>query len=428
MDILTRVKALPLTSGVYLMKNARGKVIYVGKAVSLRKRVRSYFRSSKAGAHASKTDFLVRDIRDINVIETNSEAEALILEASLIKKYKPRYNITLRDDKTYPFIEITGDKFPRVVIVRPTEKTKDSLYFGPYVNSRLIREALSILRKIFPFRSCHPFPNKECLDYHLGLCDAPCIGNISKKEYAKNVRIVRLILEGKKDQVLRRLQKGMETAAKDRQYEQAAKSRDQLRALGALFSGTGDVNYFKEAEQLQRAIGLTNPPARIEAFDISNIMGQHSVGSMVSFFNGRPDKSNYRRFRIQEVEGIDDFRMMAEVVRRRYRRLKKEGALYPDLIIVDGGKGQLSAACEQLNELEVDIPIISLAKREEEVFLPQKRKAVVLAKDSLGLQLLQRVRDEAHRFAVAYHRHLRGKSLVEKKATRYPVAQMPRKK
>jgi len=380
----------------------------------LRKRVRSYFRSPKAGPHASKTDFLVRDIRSIDVIETHSEAEALILEASLIKKYKPKYNITLRDDKTYPFIEITPEKFPRILIVRPTVKTKDSLYFGPYINPRLIREALSILRKIFPFRTCHPFPSKECLDYHLGLCDAPCIANISKKEYAKNIRIVRLILEGKKDQVLRRLQKNMETAAKARRYEQAAKSRDQLRALGALFSGTGDVNYFKEAEQLQRAIGLVSPPTRIEAFDISNIMGEHSVGSMVSFFNGRPDKANYRRFRIKEVDGIDDFAMMAEVVRRRYRRLKKEGALYPDLIIVDGGKGQLSAACEQLQELEVDIPIISLAKREEEVFLPNKRKAVVLAENSLGLQLLQRLRDEAHRFAVAYHRKVRGRNFIDR--------------
>ncbi len=412
-NLTLKIKELPLTSGVYLMKNARGKVIYVGKAVSLRKRVQSYFRKSRSPGYTSKTDFLVRDIRDIDIIETHSEAEALILEASLIKKYQPKYNINLRDDKTYPFIEITGDAFPRVAIVRPTKKNKNSLYFGPYINPRLIREALSYLRRVFPFCTCSPLPKKPCLDYHIGLCPAPCAGYISRRDYKKNIRGIRLILEGKKDRLLKTLHREMETLARNRKFEKAAEVRDQIRALGALFSGSGDINYFKEAEQLQRAVGLDKPPARIEAFDISNIMGQHSVGSMVSFLNGAPDKNNYRRFRIKEVEGIDDFAMMAEVVRRRYSRLKKEGALYPDLIIVDGGKGQLSAACEQLESLEVNIPIISLAKREEEVFLPGKRKAIVLSKESLGLQLLQRIRDEAHRFAISYHRHLRGKKFIK---------------
>ena len=201
----------------------------------------------------------------------------------------------------------------------------------------------------------------------------------------------------------------MESLAKAKRFEEAAKVRDQIRAIGALYSGTKDINCFKEAEQLQRVLSLPRLPERIEAFDISNILGNQAVGSMVSFFNGKPDKSNYRRFRIREVEGIDDFRMMAEIVKRRYRRLKNEQAVFPDLIVIDGGKGQLSAAVEQLKLLKLEVPIISLAKRQEEIFLPNRRAPVLLSRESLGLKLLQRVRDEAHRFAVFYHRHLRGK-------------------
>lgn len=409
MDLQQTIKALPLSSGVYLMKDAAGKIIYVGKAVSLRKRVQSYF--SRSHDH-SKTGRLVREIAHIAYISTDSEAEALILEASLIKEHQPRFNIDLRDDKSYPYIEITGEKFPRIAVARPRQFTKTSQYFGPYVNPRLIREALTIIRKIFHFRTCDPFPGKECLDYHLGLCDAPCIKNISRTQYLKNIRHVTLILEGRKDELYRRLKREMEDLAQAKEYEPAAKVRDQIMAIGALYSGTGDVNYYKEAEQLQRALGLAKLPERIEAFDISNTMGNQAVGSMVSFLNGKPDKNNYRRFRIKEVAGIDDFRMIAEVVRRRYSRLKRENATFPDLILIDGGKGQLSAACEQLAGLAVDLPVISLAKREEEVFLPQRSRSVILSKDSLGLKLLQRVRDEAHRFAVAYHRLLRKKDMI----------------
>ncbi|OGX07965.1 MAG: hypothetical protein A2Z88_04700 [Omnitrophica WOR_2 bacterium GWA2_47_8] len=405
------MKILPRSSGVYLMKDENGAVIYIGKAVSLNKRVQSYFRKQK---HFSKTDLLVSHIRDIETIATSSEAEALILEASLIKQYQPKYNIELRDDKSYPYIEITGEEFSRIAIVRPREKTKTSRYYGPYVEVTLVREALSIIRKIFHFRTCDPFPHKECLDYHIGLCEAPCIQNISKKDYARNIRNVILILEGKKDELFKSLHKDMETLVKEKKFEAAAKVRDQIRAIGALYSGTKDINYYKEAEQLERALNLPKAPRRIEAFDISNIMGDQAVGSMVSFFNGKPDKNNYRRFKIREVLGIDDFKMIAEVVRRRYSRLKREGLLFPDLIIIDGGKGQLSAACEELKKLEVQIPIISLAKREEEIFLPNKRDPVILPADSLGLKLLQRVRDEAHRFAINYHRLKRGKSVFEK--------------
>lgn len=416
MDIKEKINALPLASGVYLMKDASGKVIYVGKAVSLRKRVQSYFRPSRGVF--SKTDVLVNEIRAIGHIETSSEAEALFLEAGLIKKYQPKYNVELKDDKSYPYIEITGEPFPRISLIRriafergQARDAKGAVYYGPYVSAGLIREALMIVRRIFHFRACDPFPREACLDYHIGLCDAPCIRNITRKDYARNIRNVRLVLEGKKDVLYKNLKSGMQEMSRKHEFEQAAKIRDQIRAIGALYSGTRDVNYFKEAEQLRRALNLPRLPERVETFDISNIMGNQAVGSMVSFFNGKPDKSNYRRFRIREVEGIDDFRMLAEVVRRRYSRLKREGLIFPDLIVVDGGKGQLSAAMDALESLEARIPIISVAKQEEEVFLPGKRDPVRLSTDSLALQLVQRMRDEAHRFAISYHRQLRRKDV-----------------
>ncbi len=403
------LQSLPLTSGIYLMKDATGNIIYVGKAVSLRPRVQSYFRKISSGV--IKTDVLVSRVATIDYIETQSEAEALLLEATLIKEYHPKYNIDLKDDKSYPYIVITNEQFPRISVERPREKKEGYKYYGPYVDAKLIREALIIIRKIFHFRVCDPFPHKECLDFHLGLCEAPCIGRISKQEYAKNIRNVCLILEGKKDLLYRNLRREMEESARANQFEKAAKIRDQLRALGALYSGTKDINYYKEAEQLQRVLKLPRLPERIETFDISNIMGQQAVGSMVSFFNGKADKNNYRRFRIREVEGIDDFKMIAEIVRRRYRRLKNEGLAFPDLIVIDGGKGQLSAACGELQALDVDIPIIAIAKREEEIFMPKRRDSIRLPADSLGLKLLQRIRDEAHRFAVFYHRNLRSKEI-----------------
>ncbi|MBI5149643.1 MAG: excinuclease ABC subunit UvrC [Candidatus Omnitrophica bacterium] len=422
MDIKEKINALPLTSGVYLMKDAAGRVIYVGKAVSLRKRVQSYFRP-RGPAAFGKTQMLVAEIADIDYILTPSEAGALLLEASLVRKYRPKYNVELKDDKSYPYIEITAEPFPRVALVRsialvrggvpgPNDRRKKaSVYYGPYVSAGLVREALAIIRKIFHFRTCDPFPHQSCLDYHIGLCDAPCIQNISRRDYARNIRRVRLVLEGKKDTLYKSLKQDMEEMAREQQFEQAAKVRDQIRAIGALYSGTRDINYFKEAEQLQRVLGLPRMPERIETFDISNIMGDQAVGAMVAFWNGRPDKSNYRRFRIRDVAGIDDFEMIAEVVRRRYGRLQREGRVFPDLVVIDGGKGQLSSACRALEALQVEIPVVSIAKREEEIFVPRKRDSLKLPPDSLALQLLQRVRDEAHRFAVSYHRKLRHKNV-----------------
>lgn len=433
MTLKDKIDSVPPSSGVYLMKDKNGQVIYVGKAVSLIKRVKSYFRRK---LDTYKTGLLVAEIADIECIVTASEAEALILEASLIQQYHPKFNIELRDDKSYPYIHVSSEEYPRISVVRPAIDKKNlggealpldenprrrsdrkktarepGQYYGPYVNPKLIREALAIIRKIFHFRTCQPFPHKACLDFHIGLCDAPCIQNISKKEYAKNIRNVRWILEGKKDTLYNSLKNEMNTLAREKEFEEAAKLRDQIRVIGALYSGTRDINYYKEAEQLQRALDLPRLPERIEAFDISNLMGDQAVGSMVTFLNGKPDKSNYRRFRIRDVKGIDDFRMIAQIVGRRYRRVKEEGLIFPDLIVIDGGKGQLSAAMAELEKLELVIPVISIAKRQEEIYLPARRNPVILSHDSLGLKLIQRVRDEAHRFAVSYHRTLRGKDI-----------------
>ncbi len=424
-DLLrAKIAALPLTSGVYLMKDADGVIIYIGKAVSLRRRVQSYF---KTRAHNSKTDLLVSHIVDIDHILTQSEAEALILEASLVKKHLPKYNIELKDSKSYPYIMISQEKFPLVSIVRQTSSLPGRVeekhlhpsgkggcrYFGPYTDAALIREALSLIRKIFPFRSCAVLPAKPCLYHDIGLCEAPCSGKISAEQYRRTIKHIIRVLEGEKDKLYEELKAEMEMLSKNKEFERAVKARDQMRAIGSLYSSSADVNYFKEAEQLERALGLPKSPERIECIDISTTMGERAVGSLVSFSQGKPDKSNYRKFRIKEVKGMDDFQMVAEVVRRRYGRLKREGLTYPDLIVIDGGKGQLGAAAAELKKLDIDIPLISLAKREEEVFLPGKRNPVILSRDSLALKLLQRARDEAHRFAVTYHRSLRAKKVFE---------------
>jgi len=411
-DIKATIKGLPTSSGVYLYKDSANTVIYVGKAVNIRKRVESYFRKETGSV---KTDFLVSKIAHIETIQTASEAEALILEASLIKQYQPKYNVELKDGKTYPYIQITKETFPLVSVIRFSPRQSKEInaeLFGPYVNPTLIREALNIIRKIFPFRTCEPFADKVCLYYDLGLCQGPCEGKISKEDYHRNIRSIKYILDGKKDDLYRSLHLEMEESARHKDFEGAARLRDQIRAIGALYSGTGDINYFKEAEQLQRAIGLERAPVRIECFDISNIMGNQSVGSMVSFLNGKPDKNNYRRFRIKTVQGIDDFQMIAEIVRRRYTRLQQEGLSFPDLIVIDGGKGQLAAAMKELKKLNLSLGIIALAKREEEIFVPGKRNSIKLAHDSLGLKLLMRVRDEAHRFGLKYHTLLRAKKFL----------------
>jgi len=406
------IKSLPDSCGVYLMKDRDGKVIYIGKAISLKKRVGSYFKKNQI---SSKQDVLVKQVKDIDYIPTASEIEALLLEADLIKRFKPKYNISLRDDKTFPFIKITQEKFPAISICRPKNKD-NALCFGPYTDSQAIRELIKRIRKIFPFRSCPKMPKKACLNFHIGLCPAPCIGKINKKDYAQNVRSISLILKGKRESLFRILQEEIRIESDKRNFEEAAKLRDQMLALGSIYLGGYVNNFLEEAKQLAQILGLKKLPFRIEAFDVSNISGKEAVGSLVSFWRGSPDKNNYRRFRIKESQGqIDDYKMLAEITRRRYARLKNEGLVFPDLILIDGGKGQVSVVKNELDRLHLDLPLIGIAKSEEKIFSFNKRNPIKLPLNNPALRLVMRIRDEAHRFAISYHHLLRRKKTFEEK-------------
>lgn len=400
-----KIASIPDRPGVYLMKDAAGRVIYIGKAASLKKRVGSYFTKAYGSA---KQMAMLEKIEDINYILTDSEAEALILEVALIKKNKPQYNVSLRDDKNYPLVKITSEDYPRLLVVR--RKLNDgTVYFGPYTDAKLLRQAIKVLRRVFPYCTCHPFPKKPCLNYDIGLCPAPCIGKIPKKEYAKNIEDIQLFLEGKNEELFDKLSKEMSGFSKERNYERAKEIRDKISALSSM-SGSASI-YDAESRELRRVLGLRDNPKRIEAFDISSISQGLVVGSMVSFLEGRTDKNNYRRFRIKG-ERFDDCASIAEVVRRRYKRILLGEITAPDLILIDGGKGQLSAAKIELDNLRLKVPIISLAKKEEEIYLPQKDEPLRLSIDSKALTLIRRIRDEAHRFAVSYHRLLRKKKAI----------------
>jgi excinuclease ABC subunit C len=412
MQLKEKIKYLPDSPGVYLMKNKDKKVIYVGKAVSLKNRVNSYFKNRSS---LPKQDVLILSIKDIDYIPTASEVEALLLEADLIKRLKPRYNVSLRDDKSFPIIKITADKFPAVFIGR-AKKDDKAKYFGPFTDAKSIRELVKQIRKIFPFRSCHKLPKKSCLHFHIGLCPAPCIDKISQKDYNKIINNICLILKGKYEPLLGKLSQQMHLLAQEGKFEQAAQLRDQMLALGSIFLGGQVENFYQEAKQLAGILNLKNLPFRIEAFDVSNIFGKEAVGSMVSFWQGCPDKNNYRRFRIKESQGeINDYEMLAEIARRRYLRLKDEKREFPDLILVDGGRGQVSIVKKELDKLNLDLPIVGIAKSEEKIIILNKINPLVLPKNSPALRLIMRIRDEAHRFALAYHHILRRKKIFEEK-------------
>lgn len=389
------------------MKDVSAQVIYIGKAALLKKRVGSYFSKSYGSA---KQMAMVEKITDIDYILTDSEADALILESALIKKNKPQYNVSLRDDKNYPLVKITNEDFPRLVVVR-RRLEGGTTYFGPYTDAKLLRQAIKVLRRVFPYCTCRIFPKESCLNYDIGFCPAPCIRKVSKKEYAKNIEDIRLFLEGKNEELFAKLSKEMSVFSKERNFEKALELRNKISALSSM-SGAASV-YEAEARELRRVLGLKDNLRRIEAFDISSISQKLVVGSMVSFLDGRPDKNNYRRFRIKG-ERFDDCSAIAEVVRRRYKRILLGEETAPDLILIDGGKGQLGAAKSELNNLRLKIPIISLAKKEEEIYLTTKDEPLRLAMDSKALILIRRIRDEAHRFALAYHRLLRKKRAISK--------------
>lgn len=407
-----KIKTLPSSSGVYLMKDKTSKVIYVGKAGNLRKRVSSYFRKNKPDV---KTELLTRSIEEIDYVQTPSEREALLLESSLIRKYNPKYNISLKDDKSFPFIRFTEEEFPAIFIERKYKKEKlKGKFLGPYTSAQLLREAFKSMRKIFPFRTCRIMPQgKSCLYGKIRLCPEPCLGKISRTKYKNLIKKIMLFLDGKYDFLLTKLQKEMVKAAADKHFEEAAELRDQIEALSSvMFKDKLDI--MEPLKQLRGLLHLKSIPQRIEAFDISNIGASAAVGSMVSFFRGIPDKNNYRRFKIKTVSGINDFAMLSEVVRRRYKRLLSEKSFLPDLIIIDGGKGQLSVAKKELDDLGLDIAIISIAKKNEYIFTPRKKDPIVLSRQSKVLKFIQRIRDEVHCFAISYHRLRRKKDAFNK--------------
>ena len=423
MDIIaSKLKKIPRKCGVYIFKDKAGNVLYVGKANDLRQRVKSY----RARLLSSKTQALVLKVKEVSYILTPSPAEAQILEASLIKKYQPNYNVSLRDDKSFPFIRITEERFPVVSICRKKKRGREdrSLYFGPYTNAKLLRQALKTIRKTFGFRSCINMPKQPCLYFRLKLCPAPCNDKISSPEYKEIIEKIILFLESRYEELLDKLGLKMRQLAGQQDFEEAAKIRDQIYALSAIGRGILLTNPNLELEDLRQILKLGRLPQRIEAFDVSNISGKEATASMVSFKAGLPDKDNYRRFRIKSTKGIDDYQMLREVLGRRYSRLINEKIRLPDLVVIDGGRGHLSAADQEIKKLGIAIPLLSIAKpprktspgmakiKAETIYVKDKKRPLAIPEQAPALNLLRRIRDEAHRFALSYHHILRRKKTI----------------
>ena len=560
---LQQLKALPAKPGVYLFKDKEGKVIYVGKAANLNSRIRSYF--GAPSSLSAKVQRLVAKIQDFEFVVTNSEQEALILECNMIKKYTPRYNVRLKDNKTFPYLKINvNEDWPGVYITRRVQKD-GARYFGPFASAGSVRKTLRLIKKIFPFRSCSKRiegkDKRPCLDYYIRRCLGPCIGAVEKQEYHDVINQVILFLQGKQELILRELNTKMKAAAQQLQFERAALLRDQIKAIEKVIEGQriaitlqgekdiiglaqnekqayvklfpirnnkligqdhfimegikgespGQImtsfvkQYYASASYIPPLILLQHPvdepavlsewleqqrgsrvelqvpqrgakkklvdtaaenaarglelaqakeikvevissglrelknrlrlpkmPRRIECYDISNIQGALAVGSMVVLEKGWPKPAHYRRFRIKTVAGADDYAMIQETLRRRFKRgLAGEGtwAIIPDLVLIDGGKGQLNAALKLRQELGLDsVPMASLAKENEEIFIPGDPQPVYIAKDSPALHILQRARDEAHRFAISYHKKLRHKEGISSALDNIPGIGPRRKK
>jgi excinuclease ABC subunit C len=510
-NIRNKLNHSPHKPGIYLMKDRFGTVIYVGKARDLRKRLSQYFQPSRRQAWDPKFKALIEAIHDFDFHVVRSEPEALLLESKLIKEFHPRYNVSFRDDKQFLMLKVNlNDPIPRFTLTR-VKQEDGARYFGPFPNSGALRSTLALVRRQYHLRGCRPLtPNerdyKHCLYAHLKYCTAPCISNVSRDQYLEQVKAACDFLEGRCEEMQEQLTEEMKKAAAAQEYEKAAQLRDLLADLRRT---TKKVNRFerlpyslplaldseKDLAELAEVLGLPSPPQRIEGFDISNISGTFAVASLVSFRNGRPDRANYRKFRIKTVEGQDDFASVAEVVRRRYTRLiaesraaqeegkaeaglREEGGLavprelqrmvddvgaamkvkrplpigadaaaadvrarrapgvlrkrgdpqMPDLILIDGGKGQLKAACEELEQLGLKhIPIIGLAKEFEEIYQPGEKEPLRLSHESGALKLLQRVRDESHRLANTYNAELRLRKISESILDEFPSIGQRRK-
>jgi excinuclease ABC subunit C len=429
-----KVKQFPASPGVYIMKDEQARVLYVGKAKNLRNRAGHYF--SRAAEVDSRTADLVKQIRDIDFIQAETEVDALLLEARLIKDVQPPFNVTLKDDKTFPYLQIRiREDFPRVEFTR-TPRRKGVKLYGPFTRAASLRAAIQVLQRIFQFRTCsldikHDDVRwrwfRPCILHNIHQCTAPCNLRVSREDYRKQIRALRMVLEGKKDKLLAEMEQDMADASAALQFEKAARLRDEVKALRTL-SLRGDVDKNVQPEVfhiepkkgligLRKVLGLSKTPRIIEGVDIAHLSGDEMVASLVCFIDGLPFKPGYRRYKIRTVQGVDDFASIREVVSRRFRKPAGHGAgkeerVDPDILLIDGGKGQLHAALEVFQMMGREPPcLISLAKREEEIFRTGEADPLRLSRHAAGLRLLQYVRDEAHRFAQHYHHLLRKKKL-----------------
>lgn len=417
----------PKTPGVYLFQDDKGRVIYVGKAKNLRARAGSYF--LRAAAEDRRTSSLVTEIYDVDYLDADSEVDALLVESRLIKDIQPKFNREQRDDKSFPYLQITThEDFPRVEITREPKSSAVKLY-GPFTSVYALRGALQVLQKIFKFRTCSLDIDEDdqrwrwfrpCLLASIDQCTAPCNLRVSKEDYRKDIARLKTFLEGGRKRLLKELQAEMEAASKELRFEKAARIRDEINLLNRL-DERGELEEHQQPEVfyvdpkkgvngLQKVLGMSKPPQVIEGVDIAHLAGQETVASVVQFLNGLPFKPGYRRFRIREVEGIDDFASIREVVARRYQGKIQAHEAFPDLLLIDGGKGQLGKAMEAFESLGIEPPtVISLAKKEELIYRPGQSEPLRLSRHAFALRLLQYVRDESHRFAQHYHHLLRKK-------------------
>ncbi len=446
--LAAKARALPKAPGVYLMKDAKGRVIYVGKSASLRDRVASYFQASTKleQRKAGLLDYVV----DFDILQTDSEVEALLAENRLIKDIQPKYNARLLDDKTFPYLMVTtGEDFPGVYVTREPQ-TKGVKLYGPFTSVYALKEAVTLLQKAFKFRTCHLDIRdaddkrrffRPCLLYPIKQCTAPCAAKVPKDTYREDITRLLKFLDGNKKSVVSEMEREMIEAAKDRNYERAARLRDEIKALTALDARArkGDQEYWQPESfvhdpkqgvgELGAALGLAEPPRIVEGIDIAHLQGGEMVGSKVCFIDGVPFKDGYRRYKINHGQGNNDYLSIQEVVSRRYREAGTNNELYPDVILIDGGLGQLHAALEVFKTMDVRPPmVISLAKKEELVYVQAKSEPLRLARNHLGLKLLQYIRDEAHRFAQHYHHILRRKSTFDedvKQGRRPPARRKP---
>jgi excinuclease ABC subunit C len=428
------IKAFPSGPGLYFMKDSADKVLYIGKAKNLRSRVASYFQQGGdlLSSRGPKIVEMVKRVASVDFLETANEVDAVLKEARLIKDIHPPYNTDLVDGKTFPYLEITtGDDFPGVYVTRKP-RAKGSRLFGPFASAKELRAVQVVLQKIFKFRTCRLDISakddkrrffRPCLLYSIKQCTAPCADRINKGDYKKIISDLIHFLRSKRSTVLKQLKKQMEQASARLEYEKAAMLRDRIRLIERLDRrGEPELDVQPEVfaaepaealEKLQKLLETAQPIRIIEGIDIAHIAGSESVGSLVKFIDGRPFKAGYRRFKIKTVAGVDDYAMIAEVVRRRYKYALKGEELWPDLILIDGGLGQLHTAQKALEDIKApQITITALAKREEEIFIRGSDKPLRLSRNNPALKLLQYVRDEAHRFAQHYHHILRSKKIL----------------